>query len=117
MRISSACRSVVIGEVAGLVSGEACEAGCDVAVMICVSCEGIVSGGMLVITVSVGGMRSCVSGDVSDMGCSGGSTGVETGSSCLWEVDSSASGLLAGGSMEGGNSGGGVQGMKKAFGV
>ena len=107
----------MIGEVAGLLSGEACEAGCDVTVMICVSCEGIGSGGMLVISVSVGGMRSCVSGEVSDMGCSGGSTGVEKGSSCLWEVDSSASGLLAGGSMERENSGGGVQGMKKAFGV
>ena len=85
--------------------------------MICVSCVGIGSGVVLVITVSVGGMRSCVSGDVSDMGCSGGSTGVEAGSSCLGEVDASASGSLAGGSMEGGNSGGGVQGMKKAFGV
>ena len=71
----------------------------------------------MVITVSVGGRRSCVSGEVSDMGCSGGSTGVETGSSCLGEVDSSASGLLAGGSMEGGSSGDGVQGMKKACGV
>ena len=107
----------MIGEVAGLLSGEACEAGCDVTVMICVSCEGIGSGGMLVIPVSVGGMRSCVSGEVSDMGCSGGSTGVETGSSCLWEVESSASGLLAGGSMERECSGDGVQGMKKAFGV
>ena len=107
----------MIGEVAGLLSGEACEAGCDVTVMICVSCEGIGSEGMLVISVSVGGMRSCVSGEVSDMGCSGGSTGVETCSSCLWEVDSSASGLLAGGSMEGGSSGDVVQGMKKAFGV
>ena len=85
--------------------------------MICVSCVGIGSGVVLVITVSVGGMRSCVSGEVSDMGCSGGSTGVETGSSCLWEVDSSVSGLLAGGSMGGGCSGDGVQGMKKAFGV
>ena len=85
--------------------------------MICVSCVGIGSGVVLVITVSVGGMRSCVSGDVSDMGCSGDSTGVEAGSSCLGEVNASARGLLAGGSMEGGNSGGGVQGMKKAFGV
>jgi hypothetical protein len=108
VRISSACRSVAIEEVAGLVSGEACEAGCDVEVMICVSCEGIVSGGILVVTISVGGMRSCVSGEVSDMGFSGGSTGVETGSSCIGEVDSSASGLLAGGSMEGGSSGDGV---------
>ena len=107
----------MIGEVGGLVSGEACEAGCDVAVMICVSCEGVGKGGMLVVTVSVGGMRSCVSGEVSDIGCSGVSTGVETGSSCLGEVGSSASGLLVGGSMEGGNSGDGVQGMKKAFGV
>ena len=117
MRIASACRSVVIGEVAGLVAGEACEVGCDVAVMMCVSCERIVIGGMLVITVSVGGRRSCISGKVSDMGCSGGSTGVETDSSCLGEVESSASGLLAGGSMERECSGDGVQGMKKAFGV
>ena len=55
--------------------------------------------------------------EVSDMGCSEGSTGVEIDSSCFWEVGSSAGGLLAGGSMGGGCSGDGVQGMKKAFGV
>ena len=103
----------MIGEVAGLMSGcgvlgEHCETSCEVALMGCASCEEIVSGGMSVISVSVCGMRSCVIGEVSGMGCSGSSTGVEMGSSCLGEEDSSSSGLLDGGSVEGVGSGGGV---------
>ena len=87
--------------------GEACETGCDVALMGCSSWEEIVSGGMLVSSSSVFRMRSCVNGEVSGMGCSGGSTGVETGSSCLGREDSSSSGLLDGCSAEGVGSGGG----------
>ena len=102
----------MIGEIVELMSGcgmlgELCETGCDVALMGCESCEEIVSGGIMVISVSVCGMRSCVIGEVSGMGCSGSSTGVE-GSSCLGEEDSSSSGLLDGGSVEGVGSGGGV---------
>ena len=112
----------MIGEIVELMSGcgmlgELCETGCDVALMGCESCEEIVSGGIMVISVSVCGMRSCVIGEVSGMGCSGSSTGVEMGSSCLGEEDSSSSGLLDGGSVEGVGSGGGVLVMRKAFGV
>ena len=41
-------------------------------------------------------MRSCVGGEVSGMGCSEGSTGVEMGSSCLGSEDSSSRKLLVG---------------------
>ena len=73
----------------------------------CASCEEIVSGGMLVISVSVCGMRSCVIGEVSGMGCSGSSTGVEMGSSCLGSEDASSRRLLDGCSSGGVGSGGG----------
>ena len=49
-------RSAVIGEIVELMSGcgmlgELCETGCDVALMGCESCEEIVSGGIMVISV------------------------------------------------------------------
>ena len=91
----------MIGEVAGLISGcevmgMTCEADCDVAFMGCASWEEIVSGGRVISSVSVIEMRSCVGGEVSGMGCSEGSTGVEMGFSCLGSEDSSSRKLLVG---------------------
>ena len=102
----------MIGEVAGLISGcevmgVTCKADCGVAFMGCSSREEIVSGGRVIRPVSVTEMRSCVGGEVTGMGCSEGSTGVEMGSSCLGNEDSSSHRLLVGWSLGGVGSGGG----------
>ena len=93
----------MIGEVAGLISG--CGV-LGVPFMECASWEEIVCGGRLVSSVSVVGMRSCVGGELSVMGCSGGSTGVDMGSSCLGSEGSSSPRLLDGCSSGGLGSGG-----------